>query len=126
MPVMCVDRRRPFADVAPILGPGELPATAPQVRSAGLDGFFGSRLDELLRRAGRTHLVLVGTWLETSVHSTMRSANDRGYECLLLTDATAAWDPDLVTGAVSTIEMSGGIFGAVSTSAALLEALTPP
>ncbi|WP_147102774.1 isochorismatase family protein [Nesterenkonia populi] len=94
--------------------------------AAGLDGFFGSPLDTVLRRQGRDQLLLAGTWLETSVHSTMRTANDRGYECLLLTDLSPALETDLATGAVSCIEMSGGIFGAVSTAAEYLRQLRRP
>lgn len=92
------------------------------IRSAGVDAFYGSPLDQMLRQAGRDQLLLTGTWLETSVHSTMRSANDRGYECLLLSDLAPAAEPELVANAVSSIEMSGGIFGAVSTSHAYREA----
>ncbi len=100
-----------------------LPAGAVVVGSDGVDGFYGSNLDSLLRRHRRTHLLLAGTWLETGVHSTMRSANDRGYECLLLSDLSSAAEPDLLAGAISSIEMSGGIFGAVATSADYLAAL---
>ena len=57
------------------------------------------------------------------MHSTMRSANDRGYECLLVVDACAPLDPDLVPPAISMVEMSGGIFGAVGTTAPVLAAL---
>jgi nicotinamidase-related amidase len=52
----------------------------------------------------------------------MRSANDRGYECLLVIDACAAYDLALIAPSVSMIEMSGGIFGAVGTAAAVLDA----
>jgi biuret amidohydrolase len=95
------------------------------VDAAGIDGFFGSRLDALLRGWGCTHLAMAGFGLEGPVHSTLRSANDRGYECLLLADACAAVDEQTRAGALSTVTMSGGIFGAVGTTAhlgALLEA----
>lgn len=95
------------------------------VRAAGIDGFHGSALELLLRGERRTHLLVAGLGLEAPVHSTMRSANDRGYECLLLTDACAAIVPDLESASIATIEMSGGIFGAVGTCAALLSALPP-
>lgn len=94
------------------------------VGSPGWDGFYASPLDALLRRAGRDLLLLAGCCLETGVHSTMRSANDRGYECLLVADATRSAQEDLRAGAVSTIEMSGGIFGAVGLRAAVTAALT--
>ena len=69
--------------------------------------------------------MLCGQWLETGVHSTIRSANDRGYECLLALDACIPYDPDLAPAARSQIEMSGGIFGAVGDTAAVLAALVP-
>jgi len=94
-----------------------------RVDSAGVDGFYGSPLDGLLRSLGRDQLLLTGAWLETGVHSTMRSANDRGYECLLVLDACTAYDPDLVAASRSQIEMSGGIFGAVGSTDDVLAAL---
>jgi biuret amidohydrolase len=94
-----------------------------RVGSAGVDGFYGSALDGLLRSRGRDQLLLAGAWLETGVHSTMRSANDRGYECLLVLDACTAYDPDLVAASRSQIEMSGGIFGAVGTTDDVLAAV---
>jgi hypothetical protein len=93
------------------------------VHAAGTDAFYGSDLDALLRGAGRDHLLLAGFGLEGPVHSTLRSANDRGYECLLLADACAPLDPALAPAARSMVEMSGGIFGAVGSTAALLAAL---
>lgn len=104
--------------------PAVPPFPAVQLTSAGIDGFFGSQLDATLQRAGITHLLLAGLPLETAVHSTMRDANDQGYECLLVHDATAALDPALKANTISMIEMSGGIFGAVGDSAATIDALT--
>jgi nicotinamidase-related amidase len=105
--------------------PGAAPAWAGMsATSPGWDGFHAGPLDASLRRAGRDLLLLAGCCLETGVHSTMRSANDRGYECLLVADATRSARQDLRAGALSTIEMSGGIFGAVGTAAAVAAALT--
>lgn len=92
------------------------------VRAAGVDGFYGSPLDTLLRSRRRDQLLLTGGWLETGVHSTMRSANDRGYECLLVLDACTAYDASLLAASRSQIEMSGGIFGAVGLSVDVLAA----
>lgn len=111
-----------LAAAVPLL-PEPAQETRQALTSAGIDGFLGSPLDTVLRRTGRDQLLLAGTWLETSVHSTMRTANDRGYECLLLTDLSPAHDPALAHGAVSSIEMSGGIFGAVSTAPECLRTL---
>jgi kynurenine formamidase len=93
------------------------------VAAAGIDGFYGSPLDAVLRTQGLTHLAVAGFGLEAPVHSTMRSANDRGYECLLLTDLSVPTDPDLARAAVHTVTMSGGIFGAVAPSAVLASQL---
>lgn len=98
------------------------PAVVP-IAAAGIDGFHGSGLDAALRAAGATHLLLAGNGLEAPVHSTLRSANDRGYECLLVLDACAPLIPDLTAPARSMVEMSGGIFGAVGTTADVLAAL---
>lgn len=104
--------------------PAPLPLTgAAAAHAAGINGFFGSSLDAHLRASGRTHLLLAGYGLEGPIHSTMRSANDRGYECLLVLDASAPVDPALSGAARSHIEMSGGIFGAVGTASDLRTAL---
>lgn len=95
------------------------------IRAAGLDGYYGSSLAAVLRRHGRTHLVVAGLGLETTVHGTVRRGNDRGDECLTVIDASTAHDPSLRHAARSSIEMSGGIFGAVGETAAVLSALTP-
>jgi nicotinamidase-related amidase len=95
-----------------------------QISSAGVDGFFGSDLDATLRRLGREQLLMTGHFLETAVHSTLRSANDRGYECLTVSDACLSADAQTAGGALSSIQMSGGIFGAVGLSTAVIVALT--
>lgn len=88
-----------------------------------LDGFYASGLDTILHRRQISHLIFCGFGLETCIHSTLRSANDRGYECLLLSDACAAIDLSLEQGALKTVTMSGGIFGAVADSRWLIAAL---
>jgi hypothetical protein len=115
---------RPFGDEASGFvaeGAGEI-RTDLTLTSQGVDGFFGSALESVLRRAGIERLLLVGAWLETSVHSTMRTANDMGFECLLVVDACIPGDAELVANSVSMIEMSGGIFGAVGATARVVEA----
>jgi nicotinamidase-related amidase len=96
------------------------------VDAMGVDAFFGGSLDAHLRSLGRDTLVLGGLGLETAVYSTMTAANDRGYECLALIDACAPHDPAVAERALSSITMSGGIFGAVGMSAALCAALAVP
>jgi biuret amidohydrolase len=103
--------------------PLDAPPGARAVTAGGIDGFHAGPLEGLLRAAGRDQLLLCGHGLEGPVHSTMRSANDRGHECLLVLDACAPVDPDLVAASRSMVLMSGGIFGAVGDCAATLEAL---
>ncbi len=105
--------------------PTDAGVTATAVAAAGVDGFHGSPLDTVLRASGRTHLLVAGHGIEGPVHSTLRSANDRGYECLLVTDACTHLVPDLAAPAAHTVTMSGGIFGAVGTTAPVLAALAP-
>jgi biuret amidohydrolase len=117
-------------DAAPAPGaaPGAPPALAGAVHlvTGGLDGFWGSGLDPTLRSLGVTHLLVAGHGLEGPVHSTMRGANDMGYECLLVLDAATVLVPDLAGPSRSMVEMSGGIFGAVGRSADVVAALRPP
>src|SRR4029078_5048930 len=100
-------------EVAPIAG--ELVIDKP-----GKGSFYGTDLDLLLRRAGATHLVFTGITTDVCVHTTMRDANDRGYECLLLSDCTGATDYDNYPAALKMVTMQGGVFGAVASSGSLL------
>jgi len=93
--------------------------------SAGLDACYGGPFEPTLRAAGIDRLIVAGLGLEGPVHSTMRSLNDQGYECLLVADACSSDGPGTRAGAISSVLMSGGIFGAVGTTAAVVEALTP-
>ena len=93
------------------------------VDATGVDPFFGSSLDADLRSLGRDTLAVAGLGLETTVYATMTAANDRGYECLALSDASAYHEPLVGERALRSITMSGGIFGAVGTSVALCRAL---
>jgi nicotinamidase-related amidase len=103
-------------EVAPIAG--ELIIDKP-----GKGAFYATDLDLLLRNRGITHLVFTGITTDVCVHTTMRDANDRGYECLLLSDCTGATDYGNYEAALKMVTMQGGVFGAVAPSAALLAAL---
>jgi biuret amidohydrolase len=100
------------------LGPVDLEITA-----SGVDAFTGTALERELFDGGITQLLLAGFASELTVDSTLRSANDRGFECLVLTDAIASIDDQLALRALNSVTMSGGIFGALGTSTQLLESL---
>ena len=113
-------RGEPGWEIVPEVAPidGELIIDKP-----GKGAFYATDLDLLLRTAGITHLVFTGITTDVCVHTTMRDANDRGYECLLLTDCTGATDVGNYEAALKMVTMQGGVFGAVATSAALLTAI---
>jgi len=103
-------------EVAPI--DGEIIIDKP-----GKGAFYATDLDLVLKTRGITHLILTGITTDVCVHTTMREANDRGYECLLLSDCTGATDRNNYEAALHMITMQGGVFGAVATSEQLLAVL---
>jgi biuret amidohydrolase len=98
--------------------PGE-----PIVDKPGKGAFFATDLDAILKNRGIRQLVVCGVTTEVCVNTTVREANDRGYDCLVLEDCVASYFPEFQKAALAMVKAQGGIFGWVSDSRRFLEAL---
>jgi nicotinamidase-related amidase len=116
-------RGEPGCEIVPELAPlaGELVIDKP-----GKGAFHATPLDRELRAAGISHLVFAGVTTEVCVQTTMREANDRGYDCLLVEDATQSYFPAFKAAAIEMIVAQGGIVGWATDSATLLARLPEP
>jgi len=89
----------------------------------GKGSFYNTELGEVLRFRGITHLALMGVTTEVCVQTTMREANDRGYECVLIEDGTESYFPEFKRVTLEMIRAQGGIVGWTATAAAFIAAL---
>lgn len=114
-------RGEPGNQIVEALAPldGELVIDKP-----GKGMFWATGLQEKLTGLGITHLVFAGVTTEVCVQTSMREANDRGYECLVIEDATESYFPEFKAAALRMIAAQGGIVGWVTPLAALKEAVS--
>ena len=105
-----------IAELAPVAG--EIVIDKP-----GKGAFYATPLQSLLQQAGMTHLIFMGVTTEVCVQTSMREANDRGYDCLLLEDCTESYFPQFKASTVEMIHAQGGIVGWTAAGTRLIKAM---
>jgi nicotinamidase-related amidase len=110
------------------IGHGIIPELAPNDDEAVIDkpgkgAFYETDLNSILKNRGIQTLIVCGVTTEVCVHTTVREANDRGYECVVLEDCVGSYFPEFQRVGIEMIKAQGGIFGWVSDSASAIKAL---
>lgn len=113
-------RGEPGHDIVPELAPI---AGEPVIDKPGKGAFYATDLETILRSRGIAQLIVCGVTTEVCVNTTVREANDRGFDCLVLEDCVASYFDAFQQAGIAMIKAQGGIFGWVAPSAALLPAL---
>jgi nicotinamidase-related amidase len=107
-----------IAELAPTAG-------EPVIDKPGKGAFYATDLEAILRGRGIAQLILAGVTTEVCVHTTLREANDRGFDCLILEDGTASYFPEFHRAALDMACAQDGIFGWVAASADVIAAINP-
>jgi nicotinamidase-related amidase len=107
-------------DIIPELSPAP---NEPVIDKPGKGAFFATDLELMLRNRGIKTLIVCGVTTEVCVNTTVREANDRGFECLVVSDAVGSYFPEFNRIALEMIKAQGGIFGWVAPSAAVIAAI---
>jgi nicotinamidase-related amidase len=110
----------PCNDIIPALKPREDEIV---IDKPGAGAFYATLLDQILRTRGLTQLFITGVTADVCVNTTIREANDRGYECVLIEDATASYDAGFTRAVIDMLRV--GVAGYTAPSAAVLAALNP-
>jgi len=113
-------RGEPGHDIIPELYPA---AGEPVIDKPGKGAFYATDLDTILRHRGIRQLIVCGVTTEVCVNTTVREANDRGFDCLVLEDCVGSYFPEFQEMGLRMIKAQGGIFGWVGQSAAVIAAL---
>ena len=115
-------RGEPGHDIIPELYPL---ADEVVIDKPGKGAFYATELSEVLQKYGIDNLMVCGVTTEVCVNTTVREANDRGYRCVVIADGCASYFPEFHEMGLNMIKAQGGIFGWVTDSAAVLEAMQP-
>lgn len=129
-PTLCIGDEGPMGRILVAGEPGNqiVEALAPVegevvIDKPGKGAFYATGLHELLQARGITHLLFGGVTTEVCVQTSMREANDRGYDCLLLEDCTESYFPAFKAATLDMVRAQGGIVGWTAPGTALLSAL---